>query len=301
MHKRLSVLLVIVALALVAAACGASDDTTTTTAAAAQTTTTAAPETTTTAAPETTTTTEAASALPDLGGRDVTVGVENLYPPYNYIPEGSDEGAGWDYDAWREICARLNCNPIFVEAAWPDVIIEVGQGQYDTAADGISITEERKETVAFSDPYMTVEQKFMIRLDEDRYPTVQSFLDDPDARLGTQVGTTNEQLGIELLADYGGEDRIDAFETFPVAVLALINGDIDAIIIDDTAGQGFKGVNADQLKLIDEPLQSDPLGFIYPHDSDLIEPVNLALAEMLADGTLDALGFKWFVEFEPPS
>ena len=269
MRRRLKLLLPIVALALVAAACGDDDG-------------------------------GEAAAGDDLGGRDVTVAVENLYPPFNYIPEGSSEGAGWDYDVWREICNRLNCNAVFVEAAWPDLIIQTGQGQYDTAGDGISITEERKESVAFSDPYMVVEQKLMIRLDEDRYGSVQAFLDDSEGRLGTQVGTTNELLGIDLLADYGGEARIDAFETFPVAVLALVNGDIDAIIIDDVAGQGFKGVNADQLKLIDEALQSDPLGFIYAHDSDLIDPVNRVLADMQADGFLDSMAVKWFVEFEVP-
>ncbi len=236
----------------------------------------------------------------DLGGREVTIAVENLYPPFNYIPEGSDEGAGWDYDVWREICDRLNCTAVFVEAAWPDLIIETGQGQYDTAGDGITINEERKESVAFSDPYMVVEQKLMIRLDEDRYGSVQAFLDDSDARLGTQVGTTNYELGATILDGYGGEDRIDAFDTFPVAVLALVNGDVDAVIIDDVAGQGFKGVNADQLKLIDEPLQSDPLGFIYAHDSDLIDPVNQVIADMEADGFLDQMAVKWFVEFEPP-
>ena len=269
MRRHMKLLLPIVALALVAAACGDDNGGS-----------------------------EAVSG-DDLGGREVTVGVENLYPPFNYIPTDSTEGAGWDYDVWREICNRLNCTAVFKEAAWPDVIVEVGQGQYDTAADGISITEERKGTVAFSDPYMTTEQKLMLRLDEDRYGSVQTFLEDSDARLGTQVGTTNELLGSELLADYGGDARIDAFETFPVAVLALINGDIDAVIIDDVAGQGFKGANAGELKLIDEPLQSDPLGFIFAHDSVLIAPVNRVIADMLADGFLDSMAIKWFVDFDP--
>ena len=97
------------------------------------------------------------------GARTVTVAVENAYVPYNFIPPDSDEGVGWDYDAWREICERLNCVAEFVEAGWPDVIVETGQGEYDTAADGISITDDRKEVVDFSDPYMVIEQKLMVR------------------------------------------------------------------------------------------------------------------------------------------
>lgn len=256
MRKTATMLILILAVGLVAAACGSSSE--------------------------------------DLEGRTVTVAVENAYPPYNFIPEGETEGQGWDYDAWNEICKRLNCTAEFVEAGWPDVIVETGQGQYDTAADGISITEERKEVVAFSDPYMTIEQKLMVRIDEDRFTSKDEFVAG-DYRLGTQVGTTNYELALDIL---GGDEKIDAYEQFGVAVQALINGDVDAVIIDDTAGQGYKGANQDDVKLLDDSLQSDPLGFIFPLDSDLVEPVNEVLKEMADDGTLDELANKWFVEYE---
>jgi polar amino acid transport system substrate-binding protein len=230
------------------------------------------------------------TGLPDLGGRTVTVGVENAYLPFNYIPVGSDEGEGWDYDAWNEICRLLNCTAEFVAAGWPDVIDQVAQGELDTAADGISITEERKEIVAFSDPYMTVQQKFIVGLDDDRFATADDIINS-DAIIATQVGTTNFELAVELL---GGDDRIQAFDQFGLAVQALIAGDVDAVIIDDAAGLGYIGENADAVKTIDDGLQSDPLGFIYPLDSDLVEPVNAALAAMKESGFLDEIGEKFF-------
>jgi len=230
----------------------------------------------------------------DLGGKTVTVAVENAYPPYNFIEEGTTNGQGWDYDAWNEICKRLNCKAEFVEAGWPDVIVETGQGQYDVAADGISITEERKEIVDFSNPYMSVDQKLMVRVDEDRFGSLDEFVAG-DYRLGTQVGTTNYELAIELL---DGDSRIDAYDQFGVAVQALINGDVDAVIIDDTAGQGYKGANQESVRLLPDTLESGPLGFIFPKGSDLVEPVNKVLAEMQEDGTLDELATKWFVEFD---
>jgi polar amino acid transport system substrate-binding protein len=229
----------------------------------------------------------------DLGGRTVTVAVENAYTPYNFVDTETNEAIGWDYDAWREICERLNCVAEFVQAGWPDVIVETGQGEYDTAADGISITDDRKEVVDFSDPYMVIEQKFMVRVGEDRFSSVDEFVAG-DYRLGTQVGTTNFELGVELL---GGDARIDAFEQFGVAVLALVSGDVDAVIIDDTAGQGYKGENEGDVELIDEALQSDPLGFIFPPGSDLVAPVNTVIKEMTDDGTFDELANTWFVEF----
>ncbi|MEM7343752.1 MAG: transporter substrate-binding domain-containing protein, partial [Chloroflexota bacterium] len=84
------------------------------------------------------------------------------------------------------------------------------------------------------------------------------------------------------------------FDDFGLAVQALISGDVDAVIMDETAGQGYVGVNADELKLTGSSLSSDQLGFIYPKGSELVEPVNLALASMQQDGFLDGLADKYF-------
>ncbi|MDH3190503.1 MAG: transporter substrate-binding domain-containing protein, partial [Acidimicrobiia bacterium] len=223
MNTRKRLIALFAVLAMILAACGGGEG----------------GETTTTAAGETTTT--AGSGLPDLGGREVTVGVENAYLPFNYIPIGATEGEGWDYDAWAAICELLNCVPVFVEAGWPAVIDQVAQGDLDTAADGISITDERKEIVDYSVAYMTVTQKFIVGLDDDRYATAQDLIDDPDAIVATQVGTTNFELAVELV----GEDRIQAFDQFGLAIQALIAGDVDAVIIDDAAGLGYIGENAE--------------------------------------------------------
>ncbi len=237
----------------------------------------------------TTTTTEATGALPDLGGRTVTIAVENAYLPFNFILAGETEGQGWDYDAWREICERLNCVPEFPEAAWPALIDQVAQGEYDTAGDGISITEDRAEIVDFSDPYMVVQQKFIKQLGDDRFSTADDVINS-DAVVATQVGTTNYELAVDLV----GEDRIQAFDQFGLAIQALIAGDVDVVIIDDAAGLGYIGENADLIETVDDPLQSDPLGFIFAKGSDLVDPVNQAVAAMGADGTLEELGRKWF-------
>jgi polar amino acid transport system substrate-binding protein len=135
----------------------------------------------------------------------------------------------------------------------------------------------------------------MVRTDDDRFSSVDDFANCADCRLGTQVGTTNYDLGVTIL---GGDSRIDAYDVFGVAVQALISGDVDAVIIDDTAGQGYIGVNKEQTKLLPEALQSDPLGFIYPFDSELIDPVNQAMKDMVDDGTMDALFKKWFVDYD---
>ncbi|MGQ0850094.1 MAG: transporter substrate-binding domain-containing protein [Actinomycetota bacterium] len=231
----------------------------------------------------------AAGDLPDLGGRNVTVAVENAYLPFNYIDPTSGEAAGWDYDAVGAICSRLNCVPEFVATGWEGMIIAVSEGQFDMAADGITITEERAQQVDFSDGYISVEQRLLVRLDEDRFATLDEFAAG-DYIVATQTGTTNFETAKEAY----GEDRIVAFSDFPLAIQALIAGDADAVLIDDTAGVGYQGENADLLKLIDGSLSSDELGFIFPKGSDLVEPFNAALAAMESDGNLDELAEKFF-------
>lgn len=239
----------------------------------------------------------ATGALPDLGGREVTIALENAYPPFNYVNPATGQAEGWDYEAWAEICRLLNCTPVFQEAAWDGMIQAVSNGQFDAAADGITITEERAQQVDFSDGYIQVAQRLLTRADEERFADVPAFVADTSLRVGTQTGTTNYQTALDLV----GESRIQAFDQFGPAVAALLNGDVDAVIIDETAGQGYLGVNADQLKLVGDPIQSDELGFIFPKGSELVEPVNLALAEMRASGKLDELAQKYFsADFQLP-
>lgn len=228
--------------------------------------------------------------LPDLGGREVTIAVENAYLPFNYIDPATGEPAGWDYEVWDEICRLLNCVPVYIEAGWEGMIQAVADGQFDAAADGITITEDRAQVVDFSMGYINIEQRLLVRLEEDRIESIEDIVNNEDLILGTQTGTTNYETATQYLP----EDRIQAFEQFPFAVQALLSGDIDAVIIDEVAGQGYLGENADRLKLVGPSMSSDQLGFIYPKGSDLVEPVNAALQELMRNGFLQEVNQRYF-------
>lgn len=245
-----------------------------------------APVATPTAAP---TAAPAGSGLPDLGGREITIAIENAYLPFNYIRLDNGQAEGWDYDTLAEICKRLNCKPVYQEIAWDFMIAAVADGQFDMAADGITITEERAKTVDYSIGYISVDQRIMVRLDESRVDSIDGFKAG-DFKLGTQKGTTNYDEAVKLV----GEARVTAFDTFGDAVQALINGDVDGVVIDDTAGVGYVGANADKIKLLPGRLVGQQLGFIFPKGSDLVAPVNAALQAMMADGKLNEINKKWF-------
>ncbi len=241
-------------------------------------------------APPAAPTEEEEMGLPDLGGRTITIAIENAYLPFNYVLLETGEAQGWDYDFIDEACARMNCAPEWVEFGWDTMIASVAEGQFDMAADGITITEERAQQVDFSDGYVAIEQRMLVRIDEDRFEGPDDFAENPEWVLGEQVGTTNYIAAVDLV----GEDRVVVFEDFGVTVQALIAGDVDGVVIDEVAGLGYLGANKDQLKLIGRSLSSDMLGFIFPKGSDLVEPFNLVIAEMKADGWLEANNLKWF-------
>jgi phosphate/phosphite/phosphonate ABC transporter binding protein len=228
--------------------------------------------------------------LPDLGGREVTVAIENAYLPFNYVLLETGQPGGWDYDFLAEACQRLNCKPVFVEFQWDPMIQAVADGQFDMAADGITITEDRAKVVDFSDGYVALAQQLLARLGEDRFTNIDEFVANPDLLLGTQIGTTNYNTALEYLP----ENRIIAFDTFPLAIQALRSGDVDAVMIDNVAGLGYQGQYADELEIVGEPLTSEELGFVFPKGSDLLEPFNAVLAEMKKDGSLQEINVKWF-------
>ena len=230
------------------------------------------------------------SGLPDLGGREVTIAIENAYLPFNFILLDTGEADGWDYDFINEACDRLNCVPVWQEFAWDTMIAAVADGQFDMAADGITITEERAQSVDFTDGYINLEQRLLVRIDDDRYASLAELAADADARLSQQIGTTNYTVAEAAV----GDDRIQTFDDFGQAVQAVVGGDTDGTVVDETAGQGYLGANKDLLKLIGPSLSSDQLGFIFPLGSPLVGPFNAAIAEMKEDGFLEQINLKWF-------
>jgi polar amino acid transport system substrate-binding protein len=226
----------------------------------------------------------------DLKCREITVAVENAYLPFNYILVATGEAAGWDYDVWNELCSRLNCVPVYTEAAWDGMIQAVSNGQYDAAGDGITITAERAKIVDFSDGYIAIQQRLMVRKGETRFSSIEDFVSQEGLVLGTQANTTN----YETATTYLPETRLKGFEQMPFAIQALINEDVDAVIIDQVAGLGYLGDNGDKIEFVGDPIVSEELGFAFPKGSDLVDPINKALAAMKADGTLDAINLKYF-------
>ena len=244
------------------------------------------------------TTAATAQDLPDLAGREVVVVTENAYPPLQFLDK---DGAaiGWEYDAMAEIAKRLNITVKYENISWDAMIPAVSEGQFDMGMTGITIRDDRKEQVDFSDSYMTSEMVMMVRGDEARFTDAASFAANPDLLMAAQPGTTPFYVGVyEVLDGNEANPRIKLFETFGATVEALKAGDVDLVLTDGTAGAGYVDASAGGLKIIGEKLGTEDFGFIFPKGSDLVAPMNAAIASMKADGTIEALNKKWFLDYK---
>ena len=240
------------------------------------------------------------SNLPDLKGRTIIAVTENAFLPLNFADPKSGKGIGWEYDAVNEIGRRLNAKISWKLSSWDTMIQAIRDGQFEVGMDGISITDERKVQVDFSEPYLVSRQYMLVRADEKRFSDPKSFAADAKLLVGAQAGTTNFYTAVYNVLDGDEKNpRIKLFETFGASVQALKAGDVDMVLMDAGSSKGFIGANPGKYKTVGDPIGNDAYGFIFKKGSDLAAPFNAAIAAMKADGTLDKLTMKWFVEYKP--
>lgn len=238
-----------------------------------------------------------AQDLPNLEGRVIQAVTENAYYPLNFAgPDGT--GIGLEYDVINEIAKRLNATVKWDLTAWDIMIESVRSGQFDVGADGITITEERAEQVDFTEPFITVEQYFLVRADEERITGPESFAENTDLLFGAQAGTSSFYTAIyDVLDGDEANPQVKTFDSFGAAVQAVKAGDVDAVIADQAAATGYIGADPTSFKQVGEAIKADPLGFILTPGSDLVEPFDAALAQMEADGWLEERINYWFFDY----
>ena len=229
------------------------------------------------------------NGLPDLDGCEFTFAVENAYLPFNYIDAETGEAMGWDYDVFNYMGELMNFTPVYVPTAWDGMIQATADGQFMIAGDGITITAERDEIVDFSDGYINLAQRVLVAVGNTEITSIED-LKSGDYVVATQKGTTNYDFAVTAL----GEDKVKAFDDFNFAIQAVISGDADASIIDETAGLGYMGANKGDVKLVGGDLTSEQLGFAFPNGSPLVDVINQGLAEMVANGKLAEINAKFF-------
>ena len=229
-----------------------------------------------------------AAAAADLGGKVLKVGSDTTYPPMETVDPATGQIVGFDVDVVNAICAKINCKAEFVTTAWDGIFAALQQGTFDLVASGVSITDERKQTMDFSDPYIVVSQAVMLRV-ADEGMTIDD-IKKKGLKLAAQTATTNATLAEELV----GRDNVALYDTFAGAIVALKNGDVAGVIIDGTSAAAYEKEFAGELIIGIKGLKSDPLGLVFQKGNANVAAFNEGLKAIQDDGTMATLVAKYW-------
>lgn len=224
----------------------------------------------------------------DLGGAALKVGSDTTSPPMEFIDTATGQIAGFDVDVVNAICAKINCTAEFVTTGWDGIFAALDQGSFDMVASGVSITEERQKVMDFTEPYIINGQAILVRA-ADQGLTLDDFRTN-GKKLSAQANTTDAELANSIV----GDGNVLAYDTFNASVLALKNGDVDGVVINGANGPAYDKEFAGELVVGIKDLQSDPLGLVFRKGDPNVAAFNEGLAEIKADGTMDALIAKYW-------
>lgn len=229
-----------------------------------------------------------ASHAADLGGKLLKVGSDTTSPPMESIDPASGQIVGFDVDVVNAICAKINCQAEFVTTGWDGIFAALDQGSFDLVASGVSITDERKKAMDFSDPYIVNSQAVLMRV-ADQGLSLEDFKSQ-GKKLSAQANTTDAQVAEGIV----GKENVAAYDSFSASVIALKNKDVDGVVINGANAAAYEREFAGELVVAIKDLQSDPLGLVFRKDDANIAAFNEGLKAIKDDGTLDQLIGKYW-------
>ena len=260
------------------AGCGSSNAAKTTTAA------TEAPATTAEAtAAETTAAATAASELKTVEAGKLIMSTNAAFPPYEMVADdGSFEGI--DVEVAGAIAGKLGLELVVDDMDFDAALLAVQQNKSDIVMAGVTVTEDRQLIMNFSDSYATGVQVVIVKEGSD--VTLDNL---GEKMIGTQRGTTGY---IYTSGDYG-DDHVTAYDNGASAVQALLNGQVDCVVIDSAPAEAFVAANAGLTILDTEYVTENYAIGVNKDNTALLDAINQALAELTADGTVQAIVDKY--------
>ncbi len=280
--KKLHVTAVMMAAAVALTACGGNTTATTTAAA-----TTAATEAATTAAEATTATETAAFTTIEEGKLIMSTNAQ--FPPYEMVADdGSFEGI--DVEMAGAIAEKLGLELVIDDMDFDAALVGVQQGKSDIVMAGVTVTDERLEVMSFSSSYATGIQVVIVKEGSE----IASIDDLEGKQIGCQRGTTGYIYCSDTPENGGyGEDAVTAYDDGATAVQALLNGQVDCVVIDNAPAMEYVKNNPG-LKILDTEfaVENYAIGMAKGNEA-LLEAVNSALDEIIADGTAQAIIDKY--------
>lgn len=224
--------------------------------------------------------------------KTLTMATNAYFVPYEYY-DGS-EIVGIDVEIAQAIADKLGMELEVVDIEFDSIITGVQTGKYDMGMAGMTVTDERKESVDFSDSYATGIQSIIVKEDSSITSVDDILAADAQYKIGVQLSTTGD---IAITEDYEkagkSDDLITRFTTANDAVSALGSGKIDAVIIDNEPAKSYAAANQGMKVLGTEYLSEDYAICFAKNNTELKDKVNGALKELIDDGTVKSIIDKY--------
>lgn len=214
----------------------------------------------------------------------LTMATNAYFPPYEYY-EG-DSIVGIDAEIAEAVANKLGLKLKIEDMEFDSIITAVSTGKADMGLAGMTVTEERKQNVNFSDTYATGIQVVIVPEGSD-IKSVDDLYN--DKKIGVQLSTTGD---IYCSDDFGSE-HVEQYNKGNDAVMALLSGKIDAVVIDNEPAKSYVAANEGLVILDTDYVTEEYAAALNKDNTALLEAVNGALRELKADGTLDSIIQKY--------
>ncbi|QGW75552.1 transporter substrate-binding domain-containing protein [Pseudomonas alkylphenolica] len=227
-----------------------------------------------------------------MAAEKLKMGIEAAYPPFNN-KDASGQVVGFDKDIGDALCAKMKVECEVVTSDWDGIIPALNAKKFDFIVSSLSITDERKQAVDFTDPYYSNKQQFIA-------PKNVDFKTDDASLAGKTLGTQRATQAAIWLDDHGGMDgkfKVSLYDTQENAYLDLTSGRVDALLADKYANYDWlKSEAGKNYEFKGEPVnESDKVGIaVRKGDNELRNKLNAALKEIVADGTYEKINNKYF-------
>lgn len=216
----------------------------------------------------------------------VSIATDATFPPFEMVDETTKELTGFDIELMEAVATKAGIQFEFINLPFDPMLAGLSECQYDIAIAAITITDERKAQFLFSDPYIDAGQIITVKAGNT---DIKSKADLNGKIIGAQLGTTGE---IEAKAIDGIEYK--PYDTYDLAFLDLINGQIDAVIADNPTALGFIEKNPSKLMTVGDVFTNEFYGIaLCKNRQDLLDKINPALKEVIDSGFVAELAAKY--------
>ncbi|KOF56577.1 MULTISPECIES: ABC transporter substrate-binding protein [Clostridium] len=218
----------------------------------------------------------------------MVIGIDNTYPPMEFKDKTTGTNKGFDIDVANAVGKKLGVKVKFVPNAWDGIFLALKSKKFDLVQSSVSITDDRKKTMIFTDPYIYGGNAIFVKSDNT---TVKSDKDFPGKVIGCQAGTTAQ----DVLSKLSGLKEVKKYEAMTDAFLDLQNGRTAAVVTDPMVGDYYNITAPGKFKKLKSSLTKEPIGVAFrKEDKGLRDAYNKAMNELKKDGTLSKLSKKWF-------